>query len=297
LRGEFLKHGENNTGARGVGRSAVPKENRTPPTLAEAGIPKKQSMHAQTLATVKETKPELYEQARAGKVTVSKVHVELKRDEKREERQRNASAAAELMKADGDQCVKRGDFREVAAGLDAESVDLIFTDPPYHREYLPLYGDLAEQAARVLKPGGSLICYLGQYQLPEVMRLMTPHLRFWWPLCCLHTGASAQMREYGIKVKWKPMLWFVKGTRGDKQTWVDDLVESRQEKDAHEWQQGVTEAAYYIDKLTIAGEIVFDPFCGGGTTAVAAKLAGRRWLTCDVDDASVSLARKRVRDA
>ena len=42
-----------------------------------------------------------------------------------------------------------GDARELAKAIPDESVDLIFTDPPYPREFLPLYGWLAETAARV----------------------------------------------------------------------------------------------------------------------------------------------------
>lgn len=49
------------------------------PTLADQGISKKQSSTAQALATVKERKPELYEQVKAGKVTVAAARVELKR--------------------------------------------------------------------------------------------------------------------------------------------------------------------------------------------------------------------------
>ena len=48
------------------------------------------------------------------------------------------------------------------------SIDLIFTDPPYNGESLLLYKDLAKLADRVLKPGGSLITYFGQYALPIV---------------------------------------------------------------------------------------------------------------------------------
>jgi hypothetical protein len=57
LMGEILKAVEKNAGARGVGPIAVPARNRNqqPKTLAEQGIPKKQSMHAQSLATVKGT--------------------------------------------------------------------------------------------------------------------------------------------------------------------------------------------------------------------------------------------------
>ena len=44
-----------NTGAMGIGTSAVPKENRTP-TLADAGIDRKLSSRAQKLAAVPEEK-------------------------------------------------------------------------------------------------------------------------------------------------------------------------------------------------------------------------------------------------
>src|SRR5437762_10705349 len=48
------------------------------------------------------------------------------------------------------------DFRTLE--LPDASVDLIFTDPPYDRDSVPLYGDMANIAARVLRPGGSLLC-------------------------------------------------------------------------------------------------------------------------------------------
>jgi hypothetical protein len=191
--------------------------------------------------------------------------------------------------------VKHGDFREVATTLPDASVDLIFTDPPYRREDLPLYGDLAEVAARVLVPGGSLVTYVGQFQFLETIDLLRPHLRFWWPLAVVHGGPFARMREYGFVVRWKPLLMFVKGGRGH-QAFVEDLVESEPEKTHHDWQQGLKEADYYVGKLCPPGGLVFDPFCGSGTTAVAAKKLGRRWLTCDADPDAVLIARERVRN-
>ena len=43
-----------------------------------------------------------------------------------------------------------------------------------------------------------------------------------------------------------------------------------------------------------AGEIVFDPTCGGGTTAVAAERLGRKWITCDTSRVALNLSRKRI---
>ena len=42
------------------------------------------------------------------------------------------------------------------------------------------------------------------------------------------------------------------------------------------------------------GGLVFDPFCGGGTTAHAAKLEGRRCVTCDTNEQFVRLAKGRI---
>ena len=41
------------------------------------------------------------------------------------------------------------------------SIDLIFTDPPYPREYLPCYDWLAKESMRVLKPGGFVLAMCG----------------------------------------------------------------------------------------------------------------------------------------
>lgn len=42
------------------------------------------------------------------------------------------------------------------------------------------------------------------------------------------------------------------------------------------------------------GAVVLDPFAGGGTTLVAAKLEGRRWIGCDMDWTYVQRARRRI---
>lgn len=48
---------------------------------------------------------------------------------------------------------------------------------------------------------------------------------------------------------------------------------------------------------TDPGDLVFDPTCGGGTTAIAAERWGRRWITCDTSPVAVSIARQRLSTA
>lgn len=44
---------------------------------------------------------------------------------------------------------------------------------------------------------------------------------------------------------------------------------------------------------TDPGELVLDITCGSGTTAYAAELWGRRWITCDTSRVAINVARKR----
>ena len=48
---------------------------------------------------------------------------------------------------------------------------------------------------------------------------------------------------------------------------------------------------------TDPGDIVFDPTCGGGTTAYVAERWGRRWITCDTSRVAVTLTRQRLMTA
>lgn len=49
-----------------------------------------------------------------------------------------------------------------------------------------------------------------------------------------------------------------------------------------------------IELVTDEGDVVVDPFCGSGTTCVAAKSLGRRFLGIDKSEEAVSLARNRL---
>jgi site-specific DNA-methyltransferase (adenine-specific) len=49
-----------------------------------------------------------------------------------------------------------------------------------------------------------------------------------------------------------------------------------------------------IEAYTEPGELVVDFFCSGGTTLVAAKQSGRRWLGFDISEESVALSKRRL---
>ena len=188
-----------------------------------------------------------------------------------------------------------GDFRRLSDDIADNSVELIFTDPPYDRESIPLFEDAAKMAARILRPGGSLITYCGQTQLPEALALCAKHLRYWWCAAALDENSNQRMNRYGIICQWKPLLWFVKGSRGDVQTFVKDVVGGAKEKGSHAWQQSQAQAEHWISALTSPSGLVVDFFSGSGTTAAAAQKLGRPWIGFEIDAQAVEGAANRLR--
>lgn len=187
-----------------------------------------------------------------------------------------------------------GDFRELGQNLKAGSVDLIFTDPPYPREFLPLWSDLSEFAARVLKPDGMLVAYTGALDLPEVLNRLGEHLEYWW-LGSLHlSGPHSRVYARNIAQGSKPLLFFVKDGFTPS-CWLEDTFQSpTREKELHEWQQSTEAAQYYIEKLTQPGDLVVDPFLGAGSFATPAIKAGCHFIGFDVDQVAIMDARERV---
>jgi hypothetical protein len=231
---------------------------------------------------------------RTGEVSINRVVRDLKDQETAAKRQeQKAAAVAKRQSVDG---LYLGDFRKIGDKIPDASVDLIFTDPPYDRKAIELYDGLGEFAARVLRPGGSLIAYVGHIQLPDVLTDLSKYLRYWWTCGCFHSESKARMTEYGIVAGWKPIVWFVKETRGDKHTFVTDVVTGSREKSHHDWQQAVSEARYFIDLLTQPDDFVVDPFCGGGTTPVSCIESGRKWASFEIDEANFANASSRIKE-
>lgn len=211
------------------------------------------------------------------------------RDNRQAKRTEAANAAPTL-----DSRIIIGDFRKHATKVADGSVSLIFTDPPYDREASKMLPDLGEFAAAKLADGGSLICYVGHTQFPDAISALTPHLRYWWTIACVHSGRRSVMREYGINACWKPVLWFVKGTRDDNSVMVNDVMSGGEEKQHHDWQQSQSEAEYWIEKLCAKDGLVCDPFLGGGTTAAAAIAKRRQWIGFEIDSQQAAIASARL---
>lgn len=210
------------------------------------------------------------------------------RDKKSQsERDKKAARTVEAMALPPSVNVRHGDFREVLADL--HGVDAIITDPPYPRDYLGLFADLAEFADRVLAPDGVLAVMSGQTYLPEVYAALEGGRPYRWTMAYLTPGAGYASHARRVQSNWKPVLVYGGGPR-----FGDVITSDGAAKHLHEWGQDLTAFTDLIERLTEPEALVCDPFLGGGTTALAAVSRGRRFVGCDNDSAAVEAAVDRL---
>jgi ParB-like chromosome segregation protein Spo0J len=190
--------------------------------------------------------------------------------------------------------VRFGDFREVLASIPDGSVDAIVTDPPYPDEFLPLWGDLADLAARKLRPGAPLIAWSGQYRIQQVLNQLCGPLVYEWMLCLDMPGANSRFWATQMIQTWKPIVVCSAGGWGPHDWHQDRVLSPKKDQELYEWQQNSEPAVELIERYVPAGGLVVDPFTGVGSFGVAAIKAGRRFIGAELDESRYMDACERI---
>ncbi|MFO1361354.1 MAG: site-specific DNA-methyltransferase [Burkholderiales bacterium] len=76
--------------------------------------------------------------------------------------------------------------------------------------------------------------------------------------------------------------------------WRDTMTGSFTEPKRYAVQTGTKVVLRCISMATEPGDLLLDPTCGSGTTALCAERLGRRWITCDTSRVGVNVARERL---
>lgn len=226
-----------------------------------------------------------------------KVDAAFKAIKKVEREQAKAAIPADVPRQADSYRLFVSDVREAA--IEPESIDCIITDPPYPKEFIECFSWLAEAAVSWLKPGGTLAVMSGQAWLPEVFsRLTIEGLDYRWTMAYLTPGGQAvQVFPRKVNTFWKPVLLFSKDLiTGD---WLGDVAQSKpndNDKRFHGWGQSESGMRDLIERLTLPGQVVCDPFLGGGTTAVTAVAMRRQFVGCDLDEGNVKVTAARLQE-
>ena len=231
--------------------------------------------------------------------------------------------------------IECSDFKDFLRNLDKNTVDLILTDPPYtisrktgfssFKNGVPRFAvsmdfgkwdhkqiDLeafAEEAYRVLRPGGTAIVWYDVWKISHLYDALTAagfkmlRLIVWnktnpVPLNSRRTYLSGSREMAVVGVKGGNPIFHGVYDSGDYKDILDDYelpIPRHNGNRIHPTQKPLELFQKLIGKHTDPGNLVVDPFLGSGTTAVAALQQGRKFEGCDIDDGYVQAAKQRVK--
>ena len=191
----------------------------------------------------------------------------------------------------------QGDCIEAMKGLPDNSVDLVLTDPPYGVDLgYDVYKDTKENWYRLIDPAlpemrrvGNMVI-LPCCQIKRLQWFYIGHKPDW--LICWYKGSTGCASYIGFN-DWEPHLVYGKNNN----TMHDYFAVTNNEKMGnygHPCPKPIGWALWLIHRSTKIGDLILDPFCGSGTTCVAAKMLGRRYIGIDISEKYCEIARKRI---
>lgn len=244
-----------------------------------------------------------------------------------------------------------GDALAVLPGIESESVDFVFADPPYflsndgfsvksgravsvnkgswdkslgfdtdvefHRRWI-------SEAIRILKPNGSLVIsgtYHSIFQCGFLLQEMG--CRIVNDIVWFKPNGAPALAGRNFTASHETLIWATKG-KSAKHTFNYQLSKNwdspkdkllnpgkqmrsvwsiattpRSEKTHgdHPTQKPLELLRRLIEVCTAEGNTVLDPFCGSGTTGVAAVSAGRTFIGIEMESQYLELSRERIDEA
>jgi site-specific DNA-methyltransferase (adenine-specific) len=219
------------------------------------------------------------------------------------------------------------------AALPTASVDLLIADPPYNlgkdygnnrdekawSEYESFTRAWVSEAARLLKPTGSLYAFMGVRFIGRLQLLLEEDFGLLFNGWITWHYTQGMGRKRGFSPRHEDILYF---TGGPEFTFNLDPVRVPQkyyrrrnnmtganpgdvwqfshvhycsaERQPHPTQKPEALIERIVRASSNAGDLVLDPFVGSGTTARVAAVLGRRCIGIDVNPDYVAMARARL---
>lgn len=207
--------------------------------------------------------------------------------------------------------------------MESECIDLLVTDPPYKT-----IGGGCKDGKNSIRPKGMLSRNSGtlfQYQnvrisdwMPEVYRILKQESHAYIFTNVLNlTEMLNESQKVGFKLH-NLLVWekqncvcsqyymknceYVLFLRKGKAKWINDIGGSKTVHQfdniignkTHPCEKPIDLLKFYIVNSSNEGDIVFDPFCGTGSTLVAAKELDRKYLGYEIDKEYFDIAVDRL---
>lgn len=190
-----------------------------------------------------------------------------------------------------------GDARVLTRQIPDVSISLIFADPVYDR--IADYEYLAVLAKRVLKPGGSLLCWHSIGWLPDQLAALATVLNYRWQFIEYRPNEVKPRHSPNGRSTYSCLTWWDCGNSRPAYRTVDCrsvpvVVLSAGQATHHNWGKSERTTGYYMGALSLPGDVVLDPFCGSGTVPAVCKQLGRHYIAFEIDPATAHNAQHRI---
>lgn len=208
-----------------------------------------------------------------------------------------------------------GDALDVLQKFPDNSVDLILTDPPF--KVSQMYGGgtdadnlmnvssilrVIPEISRVIKEGHFAVFFYDNRILPFLFEAVRGTELVYRRCLYLYRKWGNANRWMGWMQCTDPICFFVKGhtepfavdVRGKVKH--DCYVKSSPEavNTNHPAQKPLNILKDIIQWCSNKGEIVLDPYCGSGTTLIAADNLERKWVGIEIEQKYVELAKRNI---
>lgn len=221
------------------------------------------------------------------------------------------------------------DCLETLAKMEDNSIDLIITSPPYNKSFYATskkdgnwhnvityenYNDSIEpkeyenwqrkiisECLRVLKPSGSLfynhkdILVGGGIVCPSYVYDFNVHQQIIWD----RSNSPMIGERYFLPIT-EYIYWIVKDKKEfffdkSKSIFKSTIWRMNVDKNPHPAPFPYIMAANIINCCSKEGDIVYDPFMGSGTTALASVKLGRQYIGSEISEKYVSMANEKIK--
>lgn len=199
-----------------------------------------------------------------------------------------------------------GDCIDVMRSMPWACVDFILTDPPYLVNYRDRSGRRVanddndawlkpsfRQMYRVLRPDSLCVSFYGWNKVDTFMAA-------WREAGFDVVGHIVFRKRYSSKARYlsyehESAYLLAKGRPSLPSSPVPDVLDWQYSGNRlHPTQKPVQPLRTLIDAFTKPGAVVLDPFCGSGSTLIAAQELGRRFIGIELDEQHHRTASSRI---
>ena len=205
----------------------------------------------------------------------------------------------------------QGDCLQVMKTMEDNSIDHVFTSPPYNRKrndkyehyddtvvnYYKLIKDSIEQSLRISKGYVIFNIQKNYYNKADVFKLLGTfadkivEVIIWEKSNPMPAAALAitNAYEFFLILGDKPLKSNTTYTKNIITTSVNGKM-----PESHKAVMKQEVADWFIEKFTKEGDTVLDPFAGTGTTGVACRNLNRNFILIEQDESYCKLAEERI---